>query len=53
MKKMELNHLQCMEELQNLYERKLAYENQAYKRLDKEKKEMEKEYEEELKLLRK
>ena len=27
MKKMELNHMQCMEELQSLYEKKLAYEN--------------------------
>ena len=27
MKKMELNHLQCMEELQTLYEKKLAIEN--------------------------
>lgn len=40
MKKMELNHLQCMEELQTLYEKKLAYENLAYKRLEKEKTEM-------------
>ena len=40
MKKMELNHLQCMEELQSLYEKKLNYENMAYRRLDKEKGEM-------------
>ena len=40
MKKMELNHMQCMEELQSLYEKKLAYENQAFKRLEKEKNEM-------------
>ena len=51
MKKMELNHLQCMEELQSLYEKKLAYENQAYKRLEKEKTEMQNEYESELRLL--
>lgn len=40
MKKMELNHLQCMEELQSLYEKKLQYENMAYRRLEKEKGEM-------------
>jgi hypothetical protein len=53
MKKMELNHLQCMEELQTLYEKKLAYENQSYRRLEKEKTEMQNEYEGELKLLQK
>lgn len=37
MKKMELNHLQCMEELQTLYEKKLAIENQNYTKLEKEK----------------
>ena len=51
MKKMELNHMQCMEELQSLYEKKLAYENQAFKRLEKEKNEMQNEYETELRLL--
>lgn len=51
MKKMELNHLQCMEELQTLYEKKLQYENLAYRRLEKEKGEMQSEYEAELKLL--
>lgn len=51
MKKMELNHLQCMEELQTLYEKKLSYENQAYKRLDKEKNDMQVEYESELRIL--
>jgi len=40
MKKMELNHMQCMEELQSLYEKKLAYENMSFKRLEKEKNEM-------------
>lgn len=40
MKKMELNHMQCMEELQSLYEKKLAYENQSFRRLEKEKNEM-------------
>ena len=53
MKKMELNHLQCMEELQTLYEKKLSYENQAYKRLDKEQSDMQVEYESELKILQK
>ena len=53
MKKMELNHLQCMEELQTLYEKKLQYENLAYRRLEKEKGEMQSEYEAELKLLQK
>ena len=53
MKKMELNHLQCMEELQTLYEKKLAFENQNFKRLDKEKGDMMSEYEGELKLLKK
>lgn len=53
MKKMELNHLQCMEELQTLYEKKLAFENQNFKRLEKEKNEMQGEYESELKLLQK
>lgn len=52
MKKMELNHLQCMEELQTLYEKKLAYENQNYKRLVKEKDDMMTEYEAELKHLK-
>lgn len=42
-----------MEELQTLYEKKLAYENQAYKRLEKEKTEMQNEYENELRLLQK
>ena len=51
MKKMELNHMQCMEELQSLYEKKLAYENQSFKRLEKEKNEMQNEYETELRLL--
>lgn len=51
MKKMELNHLQCMEELQTLYEKKLLFENHAYRRLEKEKTEMQNEYETELKLL--
>ena len=40
MKKMELNHMQCMEELQSLYEKKLAYENMSFKKLEKEKNEM-------------
>ena len=53
MKKMELNHLQCMEELQTLYEKKLQYENLAYRRLVKEKGEIQSEYETELKLLQK
>lgn len=53
MKKMELNHLQCMEELQTLYEKKLAYENLSFKRLEKEKTEMQNEYESELRLLQK
>jgi predicted subunit of tRNA(5-methylaminomethyl-2-thiouridylate) methyltransferase len=53
MKKMELNHMQCMEELQSLYEKKLAYENQSFKRLEKEKNEMQNEYETELRLLQK
>jgi hypothetical protein len=52
MKKMELNHLQCMEELQSLYEKKLAFENQNYKRLQSEKVQMEHEYEAELRVLR-
>lgn len=52
MKKMELNHLQCMEELQSLYEKKLAFENMNYKRLSSEKVQMEHEYESELKVLR-
>ena len=37
MKKMELNHLQCMEELQTLFEKKLALENANYNKLEKEK----------------
>jgi len=53
MKKMELNHLQCMEELQSLYEKKLQYENLGYRRLEKEKGEMQSEYESELKMLQK
>lgn len=51
MKKMELNHLQCMEELQTLYEKKLAIENQNYTRLEKEKGEKRQEYENQIKLL--
>jgi predicted subunit of tRNA(5-methylaminomethyl-2-thiouridylate) methyltransferase len=42
-----------MEELQSLYEKKLAYENQSFKRLEKEKNEMQNEYETELRLLQK
>ncbi len=42
-----------MEELQTLYEKKLQYENLAYRRLEKEKGEMQSEYEAELKLLQK
>ena len=51
MKKMELNHLQCMEELQTLYEKKLAIENQNYTRLEKEKGERRQYYENEIKAL--
>lgn len=45
MKKMELNHLQCMEELQTLYEKKLAIENQGYLNLEKKKGQMRVQYE--------
>ena len=41
-----------MEELQTLYEKKLAFENTNYKRLVREKEDMMKEYEAELKLLK-
>ena len=51
MKKMELNHLQCMEELQTMYEKKLAIENQNYTRLEKEKGERRQYYENEIKAL--
>ena len=51
MKKMELNHLQCMEELQTLYEKKLAIENQNYTKLEKAKGEMRQQFENEIKLL--
>jgi len=37
MKKNELNHLQCMEETQNLYEKKLAIDNTTYMKLETEK----------------
>lgn len=40
-----------MEELQTLYEKKLAFENANFKRLDREKAEMQAEYEAELRLL--
>ena len=40
-----------MEELQTLYEKKLAIENQNYTRLEKEKGEKRQEYENQIKLL--
>ena len=42
-----------MEELQTLYEKKLAFEKHNYQRLSKEKNDMQHEYESELKLLSK
>ncbi len=50
---MELNHLQCMEELQTLYEKKLAIENQNYTKLEKEKGEKRLEYETKIRQLQK
>lgn len=51
MKKMELNHLQCVEELQSLYERKLYIENGNYLKLEQEKIEMKNFYEGKIKEL--
>jgi hypothetical protein len=51
MKKMELNHLQCMEELQTLYEKKLAIENMMYTKLEKEKGELRNHFEGDIKTL--
>lgn len=45
MKKMEMNHLQYVEELQNVYEDKLYKEGSNYLKLEQEKIEMEKYYE--------
>mmetsp|Transcript_47632 Transcript_47632/g.34898 ORF Transcript_47632/g.34898 Transcript_47632/m.34898 type:complete len:209 (-) Transcript_47632:234-860(-) len=53
MKNMELNHMQCMEELQTLYEKKLAIENQNYIRLEKEKGRLRNEFESDIKHLQK
>lgn len=48
MKKMEMKHLQSVEELQTLYERKLYIENSNYLKLEQEKIEMKNFYEEKL-----
>jgi hypothetical protein len=48
MKKMELNHMQCMEELQQLYEKKLQIEQIQYKRLKDKKEAIQRQYEQEL-----
>lgn len=53
MKKMELNHLQCMEELQSLYEKKLQMEQQQYNQLASEKESLKNNYELEIKELKK
>jgi len=51
MKKEELEHVQCMEDLQNLFEKKLQYENQQFKLLEKKKFEMRKNFEDQIKVL--
>jgi hypothetical protein len=45
MEKMELNHLQAVEELQGVYEKKLYIEGSNFLKLEQEKLEMEKYYE--------
>ena len=45
MKKMEQNHLQSVEKLQSVYEKKLYIENSNYLKLEQEKLEMIKYYE--------
>ena len=50
---MELNHLQCMEELQQLYEKKLQLEQQRYNQLKQEKEIVYDNFEEEIKDLHK
>jgi len=42
MKKMEINHNNCKEELQELYEKKLEYEKEQFRQLKKEQEEMQK-----------
>lgn len=51
MNKMELNHLQCMEELQQLYEKKLQMERQQYDNLNGEKEQLKGNFELEIKEL--
>ena len=53
MKKMELNHIQCKEELQSLYEKKLQMEQVQYNQLNQEKENLKNNYELEIKEMKK
>ena len=51
MNKMEINHSQCKEELTELYEKKLEYEQGQFKQLKKDQELMRAQFEEEIKKL--
>ena len=53
MKKMELNHSGCMEELHSLFEKKLQMEKQQYDKLKNDKEELKTNFEQEIKELTK
>jgi len=53
MKRMEMNHLQAVEELQGVYEKKLYLEGSNYLKLEQEKLEMKNYYENKISELRK
>ena len=53
MKKMELNHSSCMEELHSLFEKKLQIEQQQYNKLSHEKDDLKQNFELEIKELTK
>lgn len=53
MKKMEFNHISCMEELHSLFEKKLQIEQQQYNKLQHEKDELKANFELEIKELTK
>lgn len=45
LKKMELNHIDCIDELQTLYEKKLQIEKEQFVGMTKEKEQLKKEFE--------
>ena len=48
MKKMQLNHAHCTDELQSLYEKKIQMEQQQFNKLSQEKEEMKASFEAEI-----